>query len=762
MACDFPMQDAPYKQSSISVERRVADLLPRMTVREKVAQLTGFWNSKPAAMLASGELFTAEYFRANFPDGIGSIGPSNIALADDVRYRNALQKFLRDETRLGIPALVHDEACHGLMKPGATSYPCPLGLASSWNPQLLEEIHDATAAEMRARGAHHALTPVLDVARDPRWGRFDETFGEDPFLNGRLGVAAVRGLQGSSDGTVDGQHVLATLKHYVGHGTPEGGLNCSPSLGGPRELREVHLAPFAHVIRHGRPAAVMPSYNEIDGIPAHAHVELLQTVLREELGFDGLIVSDYFGVQRLHEGHRVAATKGEAARLAFNAGVQLELPERYGFGLLEDCVAAGTVRMESIDRAVAAVLAWKFRLGLFENPFVDAAGAATAVRAPGRRALAQRAAEESIVLLKNDDNLLPLSTGRFKRIAVIGPNAAVSRLGGYSGEPLQTVSIYQGIRDRAGTLAEVSFAPGCVLVKNDPAAAYDRWKLEDVVLATDEENRALIEDARKLATDADVVVLVVGETESLCREAYSDRVVGDSTTLDFRGSQPALIEAVLATGKPVVLYLVNGRPLALAAFKDRVAAIVEGWYMGQEAGAAAARILFGDISPSGKLTVSFPRSVGHVPAYYSRKPFAGAFPYIFSENTALFPFGHGLSYTRFIYSEPRLRDAAIRGDEETLVAVDITNAGGMEADEIVQLYVQAQIELITRPVKELRGFQRLRLKAGETRRLEFRVTAETLAVWNRSMEWNVEPGRYRLFVAPSSVAEASAELEVSA
>jgi beta-glucosidase len=749
-----------YRQPTAPIDRRVEDLLRRMTAREKITQLTGFWIPAAAKLLESGELFSANYYRSQFPDGIGSIGPSNLPLEDDVRYRNAVQKFLREETRLGVPAIFHDEGCHGLMKPDATSFPSPLGLACAWDPALVSQIFDVVAREMRARGAQHALTPVIDVARDPRWGRIDETFGEDPYLNGRLGAAAVTGLQGSSDGTVDGNHVMATLKHFVGHGTPEGGLNCSPSMCGPRELREVHFAPFVHVIRTSQPAAVMPSYNEVDGIPSHASTWLLDTVLRGELGFRGLIVSDYYGVLRLHVGHQVATSKADAARLAFQAGVQLELPEAHGYPLLEECLREGTIKMAQIDQAVGALLTWKFQLGLFDNPYSDPAAAAAVVHIPGHRELALRAAEESIVLLKNDGAVLPLSTDRFKKIAVIGPNADVARLGGYSGGPLKSVSILDGVRARVQAQVEISYAKGCVLVKNEPAMAYDRWKAEDVALATDEENRELIDEARKVARAADVVILVVGETESLCREAYSAKVVGDTTTLEFPGSQPALIEAVLSVGKPVIVYLMNGRPLAIGGLATRVPAIVEGWYMGQETGTAAARIIFGDISPSGKLTVSFPKSVGHIPAYYSKKPYSGPFPYIFSDNSATYPFGHGLSYATFVYTRPLLAAPEIDKGGETTASVDVTNTGDRTADEIVQMYIHGEISLLTRPVKELKGFQRITLKPGETKKVEFPITMETLAVWNAEMKYRVEPGIYRIIIGTSSAAEDGVALKV--
>jgi len=735
-----------------TVESRVADLLARMTVREKIAQLCGFWNPAPEKFVESGELFSPAYFRKHFADGIGNIGPSNIGLEDDVRYRNAIQTYLREETRLGIPAIFHDEGCHGVMKPDATSFPNPLGLACSWDLELCEQIYDIVALEMRMRGAQHALAPVIDVARDPRWGRIEETFGEDPFLNGQLGAAVVRGLQGSTDGTVDSRHVLATLKHYLGHGTPEGGLNCSPSLCGERELREIHLAPFAHV---------MPSYNEVDGVPAHGNRWLLKDVLRGELGFRGLIVSDYFGVMRLHAGHQVAASKQEAARLAFEAGVQIELPENYGFSLLEQCLQEGTVSGQSLDEAVAAVLGWKFRLGLFEDSRVDLAAARAAITDSARRTLALRAAERSIVLLRNEGGFLPLSLDRLQTIAVIGPNADVVRLGGYSGGPLQTVSVLAGITARVGGAAKVVHARGCVLVKNEPPTAYGRAKSEEVVLASAEENAPLIAEAARVAAEADVVILVVGETESLCREAYSNKVVGDAPTLALPGSQPALVDAVLAAGKPVVVYLMNGRPLELGGIIPRVPAIIEGWYMGQETGTAAARILFGDVVPSGKLTVSFPKSVGHIPAHYSKKPYGGPFPYIFSDNRAVYPFGHGLSYTTFRYGPPRLQDPVIRREGSTAVSAEVTNTGRRAADEIVQLYMGAEVGGVTRPVKELRGFQRISLQPGETRAVDFAITGETLAMWNLAMDFAVEPGSYRFSIGPSSAVTECVVLRVA-
>ena len=747
-----------YKDPSATVAARVEDLLGRMTLDEKIGQITGVWVQLDDVKKSG--LDDSAFFRKIMPFGTGSIGPAQILGADeDVGLRNRMQKFLMEETRLGIPAMFHDEGCHGLVKSGATSFPNPLGLASSWDPGLAERIYTVVAAEMRSRGAQHALTPIVDVARDPRWGRFDETMGEDPYLNAHMGAAVVRGLQGSSDGTVDEHHVLATLKHFTGHGTPEGGLNRSPSLGGPRTLREVDFVPFAYIIRNTHPAAVMPSYNEIDGVPSHANRWLLHDILRGEFGFTGLIVSDYEGVRLLKEGHHVTGSLSGAAALALNAGVQIELPQAAAYPELKDALAKGEVTQAEIDAAVAPILAWKFRLGLFEHPYADVEKAKAVAAEPSSRALALEAARESIVLLKND-GILPLSPKAVRTIAVIGPNADIARLGGYSGTPLRSVSLLEGIRARAGGQVRVLYAQGCVLVKNDSRNAFLSWKEEQPVLATDEENLQLIADAKKAASEADVVVLAIGETESISREAWAPNHLGDAATLALRGSQRLLAEAVLSAGKPVVAYLSNGRPLEIGFLKDHAAAVVEGWYLGEETGTAAAEILFGDISPSGKLTVSFPASAGQIPAYYSKKPYAAPYAYQFSDNLPLWPFGFGLSYTTFRYENVRLAQREIAPGGGTQVSVDVINTGAREADEVVQMYVHQEASSVTRAVKELKGFQRVHLKPGERRTVSFPVTADALALWDINMKFTVEPGDFQIIVGPSSAEGQSATLTV--
>ena len=753
-----PAAPPPYKDPARSVPERVADLLGRMTLDEKIAQLTGI-QLAAADLPPVGPDFPA-FLAKNIACGIGTISPwQQFAPDKDIAARNAVQRYLLEQTRLGIPALFHDEGCHGLVKPGSTSFPNPLALASTWDPELVEQAFQVVAAEMRSRGGQHALTPVLDVARDPRWGRFDETMGEDPFLNGRLGAAMVRGFQGSADGTIDGDHVMATLKHFVGHGAPEGGLNRSPVVSQPRQLHSVDIVPFAHIIRMARPAAVMPCYNELDGVPAHGNRELLQETLRRELGFTGLVVSDYGGVELLASGHHVAASAADAGVQAFNAGVQMELPAGVGFAALPAALAEGKVNRADIDAAVSAILSWKFRLGLFEHPYADVERARGIAARPGSRALARQAAIEAAVLLKND-GILPLAVGGHHTIAVIGPNAEVTRLGGYSGTPLGTVSLADGIRARVGDRARVVSAPGCALTRNDPANAYANWIVENVALTTEEENRPLLEQARTVAANADLIILALGENEALCRESWSDQHLGDATSLELSGAQLRLFDSMAATGKPIVVFLTNGRPLVLGSIQDKARAVIEGWYLGEETGSAAAALLFGDASPSGKLTVSLPGSTGQIPDYYAKKPYAGVYPYQFAPDRPAWPFGFGLSYTTFQYEKPRLAQATITSGGSTTASVVVVNTGTRPADEIVQLYVHQEVSSVTRAVKELKGFQRIHLAPGERREVSFPVGPEALALYGRNNRWSVEPGTYQILLGSSSVDLQVVTLEV--
>lgn len=753
------MQHAPYKNPKLPIEKRVKDLLKQMTPVEKAAQLMGLWNG-------GVEDFTEEIFKYKtkmkeiFGNGCHSIHPAPFGIKDTVEMRNKIQKYLVEETRLGIPAMFVDEGQHGMMRPESTVFPQAIGMACSWDTDLFEQIYSVVAHEMRSRGTHHALTPVIDVCREPRWGRVEETYGEDPYLNGMLSCAAVKGLQGTKNGKVAKNHVAATLKHLVGHGESEGGQNQGPANFSMRVLRDYHMPPFKMCIDQVKPVSVMPSYNEVDGVPSHANKWLLKDLLRKEWKYKGLIVSDYYGVDQLMLKHGVVKDEEEVAITGFNAGVQYEFPQGHYYKLLPGLVKEGKVNQRDIDTAVAQTLKLKMELGLFENPYVDFEYAVKVSKKPEHRALALRAAHESVVLLKND-NLLPLSKTAFKKIAVIGPCAKDVFFGGYAGEPYEKVSLLDGIRQKAGSRAEVLFAQGCKLTTNT-TTSYFNWKHDEIKFASREENLELIKEAVGVAGKAEVVILAIGENEHLCREAWAKNHLGDSNTLDLFGEQNELAEAIFALGKPVVVYLMNGRPLSINSLVNKAPAILEGWYMGQETGTAAADIIFGDVNPSGKLTITFPKSSGQLPMYYNHKPSAQYHDYLSLDIHPLFSFGFGLSYTSFNYGAPRLAKKTIRVRESAEVEVDVTNTGKIAGDEIVQLYIRDKVSSVTRPVKELKGFQRIFLKPGETKTVKLVILPEHLAFHNIDMKFVVEPGIFEIMTGSSSRNEdlQKTELEV--
>lgn len=737
----------PYRDPSLSVKKRVEDLLGRMTIEEKCAQLMGLWNG-------GVEDFKPEIFsdpakmKEVFGKGCHSVHPAPFGIKETVKMRNAIQKYLVEETRLGIPAIFVDEGQHGMMRPEATVFPQAIGLACSWDPDLFERVYGVVAREMRSRGTHHALTPVIDVCRDPRWGRTEETYGEDPYLNGMLSTAAVIGLQGGDKGKVEKNNVAATLKHLAGHGESEGGLNQGPANYSMRVLRDYHMPPFKMCIDNARPVSVMPSYNEVDGVPSHSNRWLLKDLLRKEWGFKGMIVSDYYGVDQLFSKHFVCTDATDAAMTAFNAGVQYEFPQGNIYKVLPELVKKRKVSKEEIDRAVEQVLEFKFSLGLFENPFVEEKNAIAVSKSVVHRKTALKAAHESIVLLKNE-SLLPLKQGKYKKIAVIGPCAKDLWFGGYSGEPYEKVSLLEGIKAKAGKGTEVLFAQGCRLTINT-TVSYFNWKYDEIKFASREENLKLIKEAVKVATGADLVILALGENEHLCREAWAKTHIGDNMTLDLFGEQNELADAITALGKPVVLYLTNGRPLAINKLAEKVPAIIEGWYMGQETGTAAADIIFGEVNPSGKLTITFPKSAGQLPLYYNHKPSAQYINYLSQDVNPLYYFGYGLSYTKFSYGKPVLKKNTVKKGEAARVTVEVTNAGKIAGDEIVQLYIRDVVSTVTRPVKELRGFARISLKPGETRKVSFDITPDKLAFHNLDMKYVVEPGEFEIMTGPSS------------
>jgi beta-glucosidase len=728
-----------------------------MTLEEKVAQLHGLFTIDQVA--GDDRRFSPEATRQTCPHGlafVGGLGADRVP-ADSVEFINALQAFLRHETRLGIPAINFGEALHGFMALHATSFPQAIGLASSWNPDLVEQALSVAAAEMRAQGANYALSPVLDLARDPRWGRTEETYGEDPLLAAALGQAAIRGLQGGPAASIDERHVLATAKHFAVHGQPEGGTNAAPANYAERIIREQFLVPFQAAIEAGV-GSVMASYNEINGIPNHINSWLLKHVLREEWGFDGYVISDGWGVDELYRLHLVATDAADAARQALLAGVDIELGQC--FATLVDSVRGGCVPLAAVDAAAGRVLAAKFTLGLFEQPFANADTAARLTNCAEHRSLAADAARQAVVLLKNDSRLLPLDAASLHSIAVIGPNAAELRLGGYAGTPEHGVTVLDGIRSFLGERLPVHYAEGCRITETAGRSSYALWKEERVVLPDPEEDAAAIAEAVQIARAVDLVVLVLGENEQTCREGWSRTHLGDRDSLDLPGRQEELLRAIVGTGKPVVLLLINGRPLSITYAAEHVPAILEAWYPGQEGGTAIAEILFGVTNPSGKLPITFPRNVGQVPAYYYHKPTARR-GYVLSNHAPLFPFGHGLSYTTFRYDHLRVEPSRIAAGERAQVVVDVTNTGERAGVEIVQLYVHDQVGSVTRPVKELRGFERVALEPGETRTVTFALGPEHLSFLNASMARVVEPGFFDIMVGGSSEQVATVVLEMT-
>jgi len=660
----------PYKDPSLSVESRVRDLLGRMTLEEKVRQMS----FRLIAVFAPEGRLSMKAVREFFGDaGIGGLQDLRADPRTNAEAVNAIQKYLLERTRLGIPAIVVSECLHGHLSGGATVFPQAIALASTWNPDLVRRVAEAAAREARATGAAQALAPDLDLAREPRWGRVEETYGEDPYLVSRMGVAYVQGMQGEGP-RIDREHMVCTPKHYAAHGSPEAGVNLAPVEGGMRLLRTVFLPPFQAAVTEAGALSVMPAYSEYDGVPATASKLLLTRILREEWGFRGYTFSDYGAVNMLHTFHRTAASPAEAGRQALEAGLDLEAPDDYGFGKnLLELVRKGRVPVELVDRAVMRILRVKFLAGLFENPYADPDRAARIANCAAHRALALEAARESIILLKNEGDLLPLDP-RVRRIAVIGPNADLAQLGDYSMPKPDAVTPLEGIRRVVSRRTEVLYAPGCGL-----------W----------ERSREGFVEAVAAAERADVAIVVIGGTSmalagtgwgterrvATCGEGY------DRTELTPPGVQAELVQAVHATGTPTVVVLVHGRPYAIPWMAQHVPAIVEAWYPGEAGGAALADVLFGRVNPSGRLPVSVPRSVGNIPVFYNHKPSARGYykrpgapdspgrDYVFEEPGPLYPFGHGLSYTTFVYSNLRLSPRRILPGGRVRVRVDVRNAG---------------------------------------------------------------------------------------
>jgi beta-glucosidase len=728
----------PYKDEGLPIERRVEDLLGRMTLEEKVAQL----GSVNARRIVLERRFSAPAAKDLLKEGIGQITrigglPGGISLPEASRVICDMQRYIARHTRLGIPALVHEECLSGLMARGATTFPQAIGLASTWDPALMSAVTDVIRRQIRAIGSVQGLAPVLDVLRDPRWGRTEETLGEDPYLVARMGAAYIEGLQGADLRT----GVAATPKHFAAHGMPDGGRNLGSVRVGPREFREVFLFPFEVAVKVAKARSLMNAYHELDGVPCAADRRLLTGVLREEWGFTGFVVSDYGAVRMLEKFHRVARDMGEAAVMALEAGIDVELPsaEYYGAPLLE-ALRAGRISAATVDESVRRVLRGKFELGLFDQTPQPTRGGPTVFDTPSDRAVARRAALESIVLLKNE-GVLPLGE-KVRTVALVGPHADNARLlfGDYAYtahvsevNEIAAPTILEAVRRRLGRRVRVLHAKGCEVMGRD---------------------RSGFDEAAAVAAQADVVIACVGDRSEL----FARGTVGEASdrpTLDLPGVQEDLVAAV--SGKPVVLVHVGGRPATLTRLIDRCAAIVEAWFPGEEGAEALTDVLVGRASPSGKLPLSFPRSAGEIPVHYNRRPSAfGVYvdadvvPPAKVEPKALFPFGHGLSYTTFRYSGLSIAPKKTGPVGQVAIRCRVTNTGKRAGDEVVQLYIADEVASVSRPVKELKGFQRVSLKPRETKVVTFRLSLDQLAFYDRDLRLVVEPGTFRVMVGSSS------------
>jgi beta-glucosidase len=751
-----PTQKPIYKDPAASIESRIKDLLGRMTLEEKCRQID-IWH--PKMDVSKPEILSKaiENLGDTVKNGIGFLQFQVRMNQDEYAARfNAVQKYLMEQTRLGIPAISNGEGCHGFVgnEDKSTVFPAPPLLGSTWNPELIESVYSAVAKEMRSYGITHAATPVIDLLRDPRFGRSDEFIGEDPYHVAQMGVAAILGLQGRSP-LIDENHLIACAKHFSGHGQPEGGTNLAPSNLSERVLRENHFYPFEMAVKKANVRTVMASYNEIDGVPNHANSWLLNDILRGEWGFTGYVISDYDAVNRMITRQHAALNQAEAARMAINAGMDFECPSSwkdYCFSQLPELIRNGEVKELVLDSAVARVLRNKITMGLFEQPYIKTVSENEKLEMQKKhRQIALKVAEEGLILLKNDGTL-PFNENKIRRLAVIGPNADEVHYGNYSNDISPGISILEGLTNYGKAKFEVVYSEGFKIYENDTTIKAPEKTLEAESLR--------IQKAVELAKTCDAVLLVMGGNELTCSEEWKGHT-GDVYDLDLLGRQEDLAKAIFALGKQTAVLLINGRPHSVNYLAENAPAMLEGWYLGQEQGTAVANVVFGKVNPAGKLAVTFPRHVGQLPVYYNRKPYVHESPYIDGEYSPLYPFGFGLSYTSFQYSNLKLNTKKIIAGESVKVTVDVTNTGQMDGDEIVQLYIRDMVSSVTRPVQELKDFARIHLKKGETKNISFLITADKLQFFGLDMKRIVEPGEFEVQVGRSSVDYLSELFEVT-
>lgn len=720
----------PYKDPALPVERRVEDLLARMTVREKIRQLDMYWGNQVARMTgARGGEHTAEghesedWDEAKTKAALGTEGAGSVhdLYPLSAATANKIQRYAIEKTRLGIPVLFIEEGLHGYSGLGSTSFPIPLQLSGAWDTALVYQVGRAIATETRAHGIDMLLAPVLCLPRDPRWGRVEETYGEDTYLDARNGVAMVKGLQGQGVNHPDA--VISEPKHFAVHGIPEAGSNTAPVNIGEREARSAFLYVFEKAVREGGALGMMAAYSEIDGIPCVDNKWLLTDVLRKEWGFKGFVLSDLGAIKMSYENHHTAASPADALAQTLDAGLDMQFydwPHDEFMTAMQTALAQGLLTKATLDRAAGDVLRVKFMLGLFDHPYTDTTLVGRVFHTPEHQQLAVKAAQESICLLKNEGHILPL-TSAVKSVALIGALAKSTYPGGYSNNEAKAISVLDGLRQRAGSSLTIRYEPGY----------------------GDSTRAGLLDSALDAVRQSDVAVVVLGEEPGVVGEGK------DRAHLELSDKQLELIKAVVATGKPVVALLSNGRPLCIDWVAEHVPGIVETWFSGEQGGLAIADVLLGRVNPSGKLPMTFPRSEGQIPFYYNHKP-TSLHRYVDEKNTPLFPFGLGLSYTTFQYSGLKITPATIRRDGTADVQVTITNTGSVAGAEIAQLYVTDLVSSVTTPGIALKGFARVMLAPGESRVVHYRLGPDELSLWNRKMKRVVEPGEFKIMAGASS------------
>jgi beta-glucosidase len=741
----FSVADAQvYKDPKAPIPLRVKDLLRRMTLEEKIAQMSASDLDKP--------------LKGNIAYGV--CASPFLSVADIAKQSYLAKKSARENSRLGIPIIQIGECLHGQLAAGATIFPQAINQGSTFDPALIKQMGSVIAYEASISGVDQALSPLFDIIHDPRYGRVEECYSEDPYEVTQMGVAFVTGMQGDAAQSRKGigpNKVMCTAKHFAGYSITTAGVNLSPAAIGERELRSLILPPFKAAVQQANIYSVMPAYSEIDGIPAHANNFLLDHILRKEWGFKGYVFSDYEGLKMLYGFHFVAKDASAAAEMGLKAGVDLESPQPDCYPHLAELVKLGKIKQSLIDTAVGRILTAKFKAGLFEKPLPDTLQIKARVHTPEHIALSQQIAEESIILLKNEKQLLPLNINSLKSLAVIGPNADQVQYGDYSPtrDNHSGTTVLQGIKELVGDKINVNYAKGCNLSSMDKSG---------------------FDEAVSTAKKSDVVVVVLGTTSVIfsgigwnghtpenepkdpftCGEGY------DVTDINPQGVQRELLQELYKTGKPVILVLVHGRPWSINWEKENIPAILEAWYPGEKGGTAIANILFGKVNPSGRLTVSIPQSTGHIPVYYNMvnsnkgfyhnpgTPDKPGQDYVFSSTAPLFPFGYGLSYTSFMYSNLKVSAEQFTKDQKVEVSVDVKNTGSLAGKEVVQMYLGNKVNSVSTPIMALKGFNKISLEPGEVKTVKFTIGKDDISIWNAQMKYLTEPGSFDVMIGRSA------------